>query len=141
MFKSLQESNEISFKTSLLSIIVTGAIFYQVAQKSLGVQRDRQQVYKSIFQCGDIFYHGDQEPLGVQRFLLQHRFFPLRLNLLLRHGTIFYRVVGTAVCSGLKTINFFVKCKFKRPLFIFQNSDCSCLCVGVFINFLKQNMD
>ena len=46
---------------------MTGAIFYQVAQKSLGVQRDRQQVYKSIFQCGDIFYHGVQEPLGVQR--------------------------------------------------------------------------
>ena len=92
---------------------MTGAIFYQVAQKSLGVQRDRQQVYKSIFQCGDIFYHGDQEPLGVQRFLLQHRFFPLRLNLLLRHGTIFYHVVGTAVCSDLKTINFFVKRKFK----------------------------
>ena len=48
-----------------------------------------------------------------QVFLLQHRFFPVRSNLLLRHGTIFHRVAGAAVWSDLKTVNFFVKRKFK----------------------------
>ena len=65
---------------------MTGAIFYHGIQKSLGVQRDRQQVYKSIFQCGDIFYHGVQEPLGVQRVF----FYNIASFL---YGSIYYYVM------------------------------------------------